>query len=82
MLARANSPDLIRPWAIIIVNAPSHPHFDIDEIPAITMAMWLIDEWAIIDFISVWRTHKIVVKTAPHIEIGRMAGAIVVMHEG
>lgn len=44
MFASANNPELINPWAIIIVIAPSHPHLFIDAIPAITNAMCLTDE--------------------------------------
>ena len=44
MLAIANSPDLVRPWAIIIVNDPCQPHHVIDDSPKITRAMCLTDE--------------------------------------
>ena len=66
MFASVNSPDLVRPWAIIITSAPSLPHFDDVKIPVMRIAICLTDEYAIMDFISNWRMQRIVVRVAPH----------------
>lgn len=74
MLAKANMPDLIRPCAIIIEKAPSHPHLFIENIPLITSAICLTEEYAIMDFISVCRKHRKAVIAPPVIAKGMMMG--------
>lgn len=41
-----------RPWAIIIVSAPLHPHAVFDMSPAVRIPMWPTEEYAIRDFKS------------------------------
>lgn len=53
MLARQNSIDEVRPWAIINAVAPIKLHGVWIRIATITSAMWLTDEYAIRDFRSV-----------------------------
>ena len=43
MLARANSPDEARPWAIIIVKAACQPQVVFDMIPAKSGPMWVTE---------------------------------------
>lgn len=48
----AKRADLHRPWASIMVRAPSHPHSELDITPAVSRAMWATDEYAIRAFRS------------------------------
>jgi len=48
-----------KPWATIIIIAPSTPIFIIDINPTITRDMWTTEEYAITTFISLWERHKI-----------------------
>ena len=57
--------DDLNPWAIIIPMLPYRPNFVIDIDPAIKIPIWPMEEYAIKDFISVWRRQIILVKMAP-----------------
>jgi len=60
-----NKPEDTRPWAIIIATLPIMPMYVLDIIPAIIRPMWPIEEYAIRDFISVWRKQIKAVIVAP-----------------
>lgn len=66
MLARQNSIEEVKPWAIIRAIAPAMAHWVWIMIAAITSPMWLIDEYAIRDFRSVCCKHVRLASTAPH----------------
>lgn len=57
-----------------MTRAPSHPHVEQVNTPVIRRAIWLTEEYAIIDFMSVCRIHKNEVITAPQREIAIIRG--------
>lgn len=65
MLAIANRPEELRPWAIIMSRAPSHPQGAFDISPAMRIPICPTDEYAIKDFMSVCRKQIILVMHAP-----------------
>jgi hypothetical protein len=66
MFARANRAEDLNPWAIIINSAPVSPQVELANIPANIRPMCPTDEYAMSDFRSGWRIHKILVVAAPH----------------
>lgn len=76
-MAIENMADDVKPWAIIIAVAPAHPQRVLVMRPEIRMAMWLTDEYAIRDLVSVWRRQIILVRNAPQREILINVGASV-----
>lgn len=66
MFAKANIHDEHNPWASIISRAPFHPHAVLDIIPAVARPIWLTDEYAMRDLISVCRIQISLVIIAPN----------------
>lgn len=58
-------PEEHKPWAIIMVRALAHPVVELDIIPLIRIPIWPTEEYAISDFMSLWRTHTRPVIEAP-----------------
>jgi len=69
IFAPLNIPEETKPWLNIIIIAPFNPHKDKEINPTITNAIWTIEEYAIITFISLWIKHNILNSLPPTKEI-------------
>lgn len=66
MFARQNSIEDVRPWEIISIIAPENDQWVWIVVAATTRPMWLMEEYAMSAFRSVWRRQIELVIRAPH----------------
>ena len=56
ILAKANIPDDVNPWEIIMINAPTAPKKDEFKNIILNILIWTTEEYAIITFMSEQQT--------------------------